>query len=100
MWSIAAVSACGNVAARACRASWTSMATSAAIGKSRSNAGRYVDVPIAIAVCRSLALLTGEFALEDLPAASYGTERIAIDDEERGVRRHNVTAPSAYFIRK
>src|SRR5258705_165404 len=57
-----------------------------------------VDVAVAVAIVRTLALLACELTLEKLAPAADGAERVAVDDEQRRVERHNVAAARADFV--
>src|SRR5207302_8875282 len=96
--SIAAVRPRGDVAARACRATRAAVAAGTAIGKAGANSAYQIDIPGSVAIVRSLPVRPGELALKDLASAAHGAERIAIDDEQRRVRRHDVAAAWADLI--
>jgi len=49
-----------------------------------------VDVSDAVLCTQAEALKVGEFSLEQLPSASYGSSRIAQCDEGRGTWRHGI----------
>jgi hypothetical protein len=67
----------------------------AAVRQAGANSVSRLDVTVAVADARPLALHPGELALKELPPPPDRPERIARDDEGGGVRREDVTSSDA-----
>jgi hypothetical protein len=74
------------------------VAAGAAISKACANSTDQVDIAGAITVSRALTLSAEKLPLEDLASTADGAERISIDDEQRGIRRHQIATARTYFI--
>jgi hypothetical protein len=74
------------------------MAGCAAIGKPGADTTDSVDVAVAVAIVRALALLACELTLEKLAPAANRAEWVTVDDEQRRVESHDVAAARADFV--
>src|SRR5712692_11639586 len=74
------------------------MAGSARIGQSSANSNRCSDVTHAVVDARTLPLCPCKFPLKKLTTTTNGTESVAIDDEQRGVRSVNGGATSTDLL--
>src|SRR5438309_5563299 len=98
MWSVAAIRPRSHISASACGAARASVTAGAAICQACANSTGQVNIAGPITVSRALSLSTEKLALEDLASTADRTERISIDDEQRGIRRHQIAAARTYFI--
>jgi hypothetical protein len=74
------------------------MAGGAANGQSRADGQVGVEIAGAVPFMGALALRAGEFALEQLPPAAYGSGWIALDDEDGGSGSQRVPASRADLL--
>src|SRR5215470_14428463 len=74
------------------------MTEGATIGEASANGAVCIEVTYSIALIWALALQASELALEELPAATDGAERVAVDDEDGRVPSHNIAARGTDFV--
>src|SRR4051812_7129570 len=98
MWSITAVRTSGHDTTCACGAARATVASGAAIRQTCADAACDVNVSSTVIVVRALSLGAEKLALEDLTSTADRTEWISVDDEQRRIRRHQVTAARTDFI--
>src|SRR5215472_10532767 len=93
MGSIPAVWPGGHVTAGSCRSSWAPVTGGATIAEARSKRIVDINVLIAIELYAALPFRSDKFALEQLPSATHGAKRVALDDEH-GRAGHGFEAAS------
>src|SRR5688572_5659099 len=79
-----------HASSRTAGAPWTAVAPRTAIDQPGPKRQGRLDIADAIVNAWAEALCDGELALEHLASPTNGAERIALDDEERGVGGHHV----------
>src|SRR5262249_33888163 len=80
------------------RSTGTAVASGTTIGKPRADSADVVDVADPIAVIGPLPLSAGKLALEELAAATHGTERIPVDNEQGRIGSHQIAPPGSDFV--
>src|SRR5687767_5977002 len=92
VWGVTAVRPRDHVAAEASRTARSSMARRAAVGQTRADDARALDVSGTVAAERTLAARLSELALEQLSSTADRPERIAGDDEGGGILGEPIAA--------
>ncbi len=90
--SVTTVGAGHHVAAGPGRATRTAVAEGATIGQAGADGDVGIDIAGSVTFIGPLSLQTRELALKELAATPDGPERVALDDEDRGIRSHGIAA--------